>query len=164
MKKNNYTILPSCFQSISKEVRSFYLAVFVATPISWLLASLLALKMQLEGATDISIFLVLLIVILLSGSLTIFVPILAIKRFGRLMVSLDIEGVHPRIKLYNGKILFVTTQANEKAVLQFMIGKKKYAAISVVDNNGKIIFYYIPELFNTQIELKNFLGDDEILY
>lgn len=150
MKDGKFSVTLENQNIISDYIRSFYLNIFVGTPISWALASLLIYRIQLDNATKSGLWIVLILLIIISSIITIIAPISAIRRYGKLAAELFIQLDQVHVSLKNGSQLQLSMSEMERLRLEFKIGRTTYNAIYLRSSKNNLSFFLIPDLFESK--------------
>lgn len=135
---------------ISKTIKSFYINLYIGTPISWLLALLLTYRLYLNNIQFTTLIIIFVTLILLSSLITLVAPILAIKKNKKIIVSLTHDSSNTVVKLYNDDIIEIDSNQIISSETDFLFNKKQYRAIELCFKNGKIIGYIIPDFFENK--------------
>ena len=149
MRDGKFSVTIENQKIISDVTCSFYQNIFVGTPISWALASLLAYRIQLDNAPNSILWIVLIPLIILSSTITIIAPIAAIRRYGKLAVEVFIQSDSIQIRFRNGDKVQISMNEIERSMLEFRIRKTTYNAVYFKSVKNKVSFIIVPELFES---------------
>ncbi|WP_245133350.1 hypothetical protein [Mucilaginibacter straminoryzae] len=133
---------------VKEYVNSYRRTMFIGTPM-FLIINYFMCYFNLPNDENLWIFL---IVFVLISSLTsffcLFFPLRAIKRYEKLVDSIEIDDLGIDIRLINGKVIRIEKTKYQIKASFFMFGNSNKKCISILDTGNDKEYFILPYLFD----------------